>query len=191
MIGRFPPSGTGHANIYLLSIMYAVTLATFTMNFHTDTLPSEHAGHHSSSTSRAPNDVEMQVQPRLNRSNIDTNTNNFIPTATHSSPTATHPSLTEPLRINSLPRDFEPKPQKQESYLSPEEATEAGIQPPTPVMRAMRIGKEKEKEKNGENNGEGEGEGESDSTREAVIDPPEHRNMGTVTREDGRVEREV
>jgi len=66
------------------------------------------------------------------------------------------PAITQPLRVDTLPKDFEPKPQTQAHYLTPEQAAEAGIEPPTPVLRAqaaekqkesMAVDKEKEKQK--------------------------------------------
>lgn len=66
--------------------------------------------------------------------------------------TSKPPSVTRPLRVDTLPKDFEPKPQAQEHYLTPEQAAEAGIEPPTPLLKAQRAaetaaeakGKEKE-----------------------------------------------
>ena len=56
-------------------------------------------------------------------------------------------AITHRLRVNTLPKDFEPKPQTQEHYLPPEQAAEAGIEPPTPVLRAQMAERKKEKEK--------------------------------------------
>lgn len=53
------------------------------------------------------------------------------------------PAVTQPLRVNTLPKDFEPKPQRQEHYLTPAQAAEAGIEPPTPVLRAQIAEKDK------------------------------------------------
>lgn len=49
--------------------------------------------------------------------------------------------------MDTLPKDFEPKPQTQEHYLNPQEAAEAGIEPPTPILKAQRAEKEIEVEK--------------------------------------------
>lgn len=61
--------------------------------------------------------------------------------------TSKPPSVTQPLRVNTLPKDFEPKPQTQEHYLTPEQAAEAGIEPPTPLLKAQRAAQDKGKEK--------------------------------------------
>lgn len=59
--------------------------------------------------------------------------------------TPTPPAVTQPLRVDTLPKDFEPKPQTQEHYLTPEQAAEAGIEPPTPVLRAQTAEKQRER----------------------------------------------
>ena len=69
-----------------------------------------------------------------------TNTNHSV--VQPGSPTP--PALTQPLRVDTLPKDFEPKPQTQEHYLTPEQAAEAGIEPPTPVLRAQAAEKQRE-----------------------------------------------
>lgn len=175
--------------------MYAVTLSTFTLNFNSNT---SEGTHHSSPTSTHHNDEEIQLQtvpPR--HSNANTNV---------TPPTPTSPAITTPLDISSLPKDFEPKPQKQEFYLSPAEATEAGIEPPTPVLRALRVekgqerdlgmdmqkGKEKTLDTEGDSEGTGEkheqsgNEGKSEGRSEIA---GVHKR--DVTRDDGKVEREV
>lgn len=45
-------------------------------------------------------------------------------------------AITTPLRIDVLPKDFEPRPQAQGHYSTPEQAADAGIEPPTPVVKA-------------------------------------------------------
>ena len=55
------------------------------------------------------------------------------------------PAISAPLRVDTLPKEFEPKPQTQQHYLTPEQAAEAGIEPPTPILKAQMAEKEKEK----------------------------------------------
>lgn len=98
-------------------------------------------------------------------------------------------SFTTPLRIDSLPKDFEPKLQKQEFYLSPEEGTEAGIEPPTPVLRALRVGRVEEGKGESEM-GKGK-EREHESKDEAIAASSGEGRGGYTTKDDGRVEREV
>lgn len=90
-------------------------------------------------------------------------------------PSATPPVTTRPLRVDTLPKDFEPKPQKQEYYLSLEEATEAGIEPPTPIFRAQMVARKMERERQNET-----GPGSSRKGNDAVL-----------VKHDGRVVREV
>jgi hypothetical protein len=165
---------------YTCSIMYAVTLATFATNFHNDT-PD-----HTTSPSTRPNDEEMQVRTSPHSTN-NTNTTNSIPKSppTNLTPGILLPLITAPLDINSLPRESEPNPQKQEYYLSPEEGMNAGIRPPTPVMRAIMAEKEKGKGK--------DREVESKGVSGTVIGGPAagSERKGDITREDGKVEREV
>lgn len=60
----------------------------------------------------------------------------------------TPPAITAPLRVDTLPKDFEPRPQTQSHYLNPEDASQAGIEPPTPILKAQAAQKGKEKETN-------------------------------------------
>ena len=68
-------------------------------------------------------------------------------TNTALSPSALQPgsptpqAVTEPLRVNTLPKDFEdcePKPQSLFHHLTPQQGADAGIEPPTPVLRAIK-----------------------------------------------------
>lgn len=185
---------SSHANVFMRSIMYAVTLATYTLNFHND-IP-EHV-RNSSSTATRTDDEEMQLQtvpPHHSSTNANTD---------HNPPTPTSPAITTPLDINALPKDFEPKPQKQGFYLDPAEATEAGIEPPTPLLRALRLEKEREKEtdmkmekeQNVALDGKAENEGmekqtgnESKSEGRGKIEVVQKRD---IIRDDGRIEREL
>jgi len=110
-------------------VLYGLTLITFSMNM---SKPQSNA-----LASHTATDEEAQTTtarpPR-------TNTNNSI--VQPGSPTP--PSVTQPLRVDTLPKDFEPKPQTQEHYLTPEQAAEAGIEPPTPVLRAQAAEKQRE-----------------------------------------------
>lgn len=110
-------------------VLYGITLITFSMNMskpQSNALASHTATDEEAQTTTAP-------PPR-------TNTNNSI--VQPGSPTP--PSVTQPLRVDTLPKDFEPKPQTQEHYLTPEQAAEAGIEPPTPVLRAQAAEKQRE-----------------------------------------------
>lgn len=177
--------------------MYAVTLATFILNFHSITSESRDR----SSTSAVTNDEEMQVRTEASPHHVNTSTNQNesstlpITTSTTISSSMTPPPFTTPLRISSLPKDFEPRPQEQEFYLSPEQATEAGIEPPTPVLRALRVERESAKEVEKEGTSEREmSEGkkpERESVTEAVVGSSEDAKRGYTVKDDGRLEREV
>lgn len=84
----------------------------------------------------------------------------------------------EPLQIETLPKDFELKPQKQTYYSTTEEASEAGIEPPTPVLRAMAATKKADGLV-------------FDESASPVDVEKEQRRGSTTVREDGRLEREL
>lgn len=183
--------------------MYGTTLATFAMNFHSTTAETSASDPAAPPTTTHDEESQTQAQSeaRSSRSNTTPTTTtglNSNPVHPQIQPTTTPPSLTEPLRVNTLPKDFEPHPQKQEYYSTPEEASEAGIEPPTPLLRAMtaegKIGKL------GIEKGVGVGIGETSPVSsldvEGIVDAGvERRQDATREREkvkgDGKVEREV
>ena len=98
------------------------------------------------------NMTKLQLESVFAPTDEEAHTVTVVPARTYTSSSAFQPGsamppvITQPLRVNTLPKDFEPKPQTQEHYLSPEQAAEAGIEPPTPVLRAQMAEKERMKE---------------------------------------------
>ena len=103
--------------------MYAITVALFSMNL--------------SRSRTAPMPVDDEERRMVGRRQSDQHPS----VAPEQSGNPRPPAVAEPLRVNTLPRDFEPKPQTQEHYLNPEDAANAGIEPPTPVLKAQMAGK--------------------------------------------------
>lgn len=110
----------------LIFALYAATFLTFALNFNKPATQSQ-----------AGSDEETPA----NVSNSDSDTAAAQPI----SPMA--PAFTQPLRVDTLPKDFEPKPQTQEHYLTPEQAAAAGIEPPTPILRAQQAERDRDIEK--------------------------------------------
>lgn len=108
--------------------MYGVTLIVFSMNM---TKPQDDAPQPATDEEARPTTTPP---PRTNTASSVVQPGSPLP-----------PSVTQPLRVDTLPKDFEPLPQTQEHYLTPEQAAEAGIEPPTPVLKAQMAEKEKEK----------------------------------------------
>lgn len=109
--------------------MYAATFIIFALNFNKP-----------ASQLQEISDEEMLS---------DAGDNNIDATAAQSiSPiTLLTPAFMQPLRVDTLPKDFEPRPQTQQHYLTPEQAAAAGIEPPTPVLRAQQAERETQVEK--------------------------------------------
>lgn len=108
------------------SALYCATLIAFATNFNT-VLPQV----------RTDEEANRAPETRVNA----TNSPNVQPG------TSKPPSVTAPLRVDTLPKDFEPKPQAHEHYLTPEAAAEAGIEPPTPLLKAQKAAETKGKER--------------------------------------------
>ncbi|KAK5091200.1 hypothetical protein LTR05_001380 [Lithohypha guttulata] len=127
--------------------LYTATLFAFTINFNKPPIASNTT-------------TDEENQPSFT-ADISRNDSPTIQPGT-----ARPPSVTQSLRVNTLPKDFEPKPQAQEHYLTPQQAAEAGIEPPTPIMKVQAIEKENGKEKSLE----GEDKGKTAPQEESAVD---------------------
>ena len=114
------------------SVLYAATVAIFSHNLHKAAI----------TTQTQSNDVETPEIISAAPVRTDTAMSQIQP----GSPTP--PAITAPLRVDTLPKDFEPRSQIQSHCPNPEDASQAGIEPPTPILKVQAAQKGKEKETN-------------------------------------------
>lgn len=138
----------------------------------------EEAQSESSTASQAHNQPPPGSHPSPLRSNMMPRTGSPTATNVAVSPITMVPSITEPPMITTLPKDSEPHPQRHKSFSNIEEADQANIERPAPVIKA----------KAAENK---MGTPASGDFVSSVVLKTEEMGNNTTVKEDGRVEREI